>query len=53
MHTNIGIIDLEVYFPKLFVHQAELGLSILLNFHYFFQETFDHASKGKYTIGLG
>ena len=37
---DVGIIDMEVYFPPLCVNQTEL-------------ETFDGASAGKYTIGLG
>ena len=27
---NIGILDLEVYFPKQFVDESELGSAILL-----------------------
>lgn len=38
--TNIGILGIELYFPSLYVSQAEL-------------EEFDKAGKGKYTIGLG
>jgi len=37
---DVGIIAMEVYFPYQYVDQAEL-------------ETFDGASAGKYTIGLG
>eukprot|EP01086_Lenisia_limosa_P015605 TRINITY_DN5112_c0_g1_i2.p1 TRINITY_DN5112_c0_g1~~TRINITY_DN5112_c0_g1_i2.p1 ORF type:complete len:454 (-),score=53.05 TRINITY_DN5112_c0_g1_i2:41-1402(-) len=37
---NVGILALEVYFPKYYVDQSEL-------------ESFDKASPGKYTIGLG
>jgi hydroxymethylglutaryl-CoA synthase len=37
---DVGIIALELYFPFQYVDQAEL-------------ETFDGASAGKYTIGLG
>ena len=38
--TNVGIIGLDIAFPKTFVNQEEL-------------EQFDGVSKGKYTIGLG
>ncbi|XP_076331659.1 hydroxymethylglutaryl-CoA synthase 1-like [Tachypleus tridentatus] len=37
---DVGIIDIEVYFPSLYVDQAEL-------------EEHDGVSSGKYTIGLG
>ena len=37
---NVGIVALEVYFPSQCVNQTEL-------------ESFDGASGGKYTIGLG
>lgn len=37
---DVGIINMEVYFPSQYVDQTEL-------------ETFDGASAGKYTIGLG
>jgi hydroxymethylglutaryl-CoA synthase len=37
---NVGILGIEIYFPSTYVSQSEL-------------ETFDGASKGKYTIGLG
>ena len=37
---DVGIVAIEVYFPSLCVNQTEL-------------ETFDGASAGKYTIGLG
>ncbi|XP_022248109.1 hydroxymethylglutaryl-CoA synthase 1-like [Limulus polyphemus] len=37
---DVGIIDMEVYFPSLYVDQAEL-------------EEHDGVSSGKYTIGLG
>ncbi|XP_054715240.1 hydroxymethylglutaryl-CoA synthase 1-like [Uloborus diversus] len=37
---DVGIIDIEIYFPAYFVDQGEL-------------EVFDNVSKGKYTIGLG
>ncbi|XP_071539039.1 hydroxymethylglutaryl-CoA synthase 1 [Panulirus ornatus] len=37
---DVGIIAIEVYFPSQFVDQKEL-------------ESFDGASQGKYTIGLG
>ncbi|KAJ3431172.1 3-hydroxy-3-methylglutaryl coenzyme a synthase [Anaeramoeba flamelloides] len=36
---NFGIIDIELYFPKVYVSQSEL-------------EDYDNVSKGKYTIGL-
>jgi hydroxymethylglutaryl-CoA synthase len=37
---NVGIIAMEMYFPRTYVDQAEL-------------EQFDHVDTGKYTIGLG
>lgn len=37
---DVGIIDMEIYFPSYFVYQEEL-------------EIYDNVSKGKYTIGLG
>ena len=37
---DVGIINIELYFPAQFVDQTEL-------------EKFDGASDGKYTIGLG
>ena len=37
---DVGIINIELYFPAQFVDQTEL-------------EKFDGASEGKYTIGLG
>ena len=37
---DVGILSMELYFPSQFVDQTEL-------------ETFDGASQGKYTIGLG
>jgi len=37
---NVGIVNMEVYFPSQYVDQSEL-------------EEFDGASSGKYTIGLG
>jgi len=37
---NVGIVAMEIYFPKQYVDQAQL-------------EIFDGASTGKYTIGLG
>lgn len=37
---NVGIINMEIYFPAQYVDQAEL-------------EQFDGVSQGKYTIGLG
>ena len=37
---NVGIVNMEVYFPSQYVEQAEL-------------EEFDGVSTGKYTIGLG
>ncbi|KAJ3429352.1 3-hydroxy-3-methylglutaryl coenzyme a synthase [Anaeramoeba flamelloides] len=36
---NFGIIDLELFFPKVYVSQSDL-------------ETYDNVPKGKYTIGL-
>ncbi|KAJ3445783.1 3-hydroxy-3-methylglutaryl coenzyme a synthase [Anaeramoeba flamelloides] len=36
---DFGIIDIELYFPKVYVSQSEL-------------EEYDNVSKGKYTIGL-
>lgn len=39
-HKNLGIIDLQLYFPKYYVDQNELELH-------------DKVGKGKYTIGLG
>ncbi|GMJ15022.1 FLAKY POLLEN 1, HYDROXYMETHYLGLUTARYL-COA SYNTHASE [Hibiscus trionum] len=40
MAKNVGILGMEIYFPPTFVQQEAL-------------ETYDGASKGKYTIGLG
>ena len=37
---DVGIVNMEIYFPSKYVDQSEL-------------ETFDGASSGKYTIGLG
>eukprot|EP00094_Tigriopus_californicus_P009588 TCALIF_09243-PA protein Name:"Similar to HMGCS-1 Hydroxymethylglutaryl-CoA synthase 1 (Blattella germanica)" AED:0.33 eAED:0.33 QI:0/0/0/1/0.5/0.66/3/0/307 len=37
---NVGIINMEIYFPSAFVEQSEL-------------ESYDGVSAGKYTIGLG
>ena len=37
---DVGILAMEVYFPSMFVDQAQL-------------EVYDGVSKGKYTIGLG
>ena len=37
---NVGIVNMEVYFPSQYVEQSEL-------------EEFDGVSSGKYTIGLG
>ena len=37
---DVGIVNMEVYFPNHFVDQAEL-------------EEYDGVSSGKYTIGLG
>ena len=36
----LGIIDIQIYFPRYFISQAEL-------------EVYDKVPKGKYTIGLG
>ena len=38
--TNVGILGLEMYFPKRCISEDDL-------------EEFDGVSKGKYTIGLG
>ncbi|CAE6483539.1 unnamed protein product [Rhizoctonia solani] len=38
--TNVGILAMEVYFPKRCVSEADL-------------ETYDGVSSGKYTVGLG
>lgn len=38
--ANVGILAMEVYFPKTFVAQSDL-------------EAFDGVSSGKYTLGLG
>lgn len=38
--SDVGILDMELYFPSYYVDQTAL-------------ETFDGASAGKYTIGLG
>jgi len=38
--TNVGILGLEMYFPKRCISEEDL-------------EEFDGVSKGKYTIGLG
>ncbi len=40
LHQQLGIVDMQVYFPKYYVDQNDL-------------ETHDKADKGKYTIGLG
>ncbi|QQP39882.1 3-hydroxy-3-methylglutaryl coenzyme A synthase [Caligus rogercresseyi] len=37
---DVGIINMEIYFPSQYVDQSEL-------------EAFDNVSSGKYTIGLG
>jgi len=39
-HQQLGIVDLQLYFPKYYVDQNDL-------------EIHDKAEKGKYTIGLG
>lgn len=39
-HQQLGIVDLQLYFPKYYVDQNHL-------------ESHDKAEKGKYTIGLG
>lgn len=38
--TTIGIIDIQIYFPSLYISQSDL-------------ERYDNVSQGKYTIGLG
>jgi hydroxymethylglutaryl-CoA synthase len=38
--TNVGILGMEMYFPKRCISEEDL-------------EVFDGVSKGKYTIGLG
>ena len=40
VENNVGILAMEVYFPSSFIAQTEL-------------EVANHASKGKYTLGLG
>ena len=40
MEENLGIIDIEIYFPKYYISQYEL-------------EEYDKVPHGKYTIGLG
>ena len=37
---NVGIVNMEVYFPSQYVEQSEM-------------EKFDEVGEGKYTIGLG
>ena len=37
---DVGILAMEIYFPRQYVDQSEL-------------ESFDGVSKGKYTVGLG
>lgn len=39
-HQQLGIVDIQLYFPKYYVDQTDL-------------ESHDKADKGKYTIGLG
>ena len=39
-YENIGIIDIQLYYPSNYVDQGEL-------------EQFDKTDKGKYTLGLG
>jgi hydroxymethylglutaryl-CoA synthase len=39
-HQQLGIVDMQLYFPKYYVDQSDL-------------EDHDKAAKGKYTIGLG
>jgi len=39
-YENLGIIDIQIYYPRYFVDQEEL-------------EMYDKVDKGKYTIGLG
>ena len=40
MEENLGIIDIEIYFPRYYINQYEL-------------EEYDKIPHGKYTIGLG
>ncbi len=40
MAKDVGIIAIDIYFPKTYVNQTEL-------------EQFDKVPSGKYTIGLG
>ena len=53
--TNIGIKAIEIYFPKTYVNQEDLGIIIIISFLHLskFIEKFDGVSSGKYTIGLG
>lgn len=55
---NVGIHALDMYFPKSFVSQTELGMSIwnhivIFQANELFAETFSGVSAGKFTIGLG
>lgn len=47
MNKDIGILGMEIYFPRSYVEQSELGTRAT--------HAEDHykASKGKYTLGLG
>ena len=40
MEENLGIIDIEIYFPRYYISQYEL-------------EEYDKIPHGKYTVGLG
>ena len=40
MEENLGIIDIEIYFPKYYISQYDL-------------EEYDKVPHGKYTLGLG
>ena len=40
MHQTLGIIDIQIYFPRYYISQKDL-------------EQYDKISSGKYTIGLG
>ena len=40
MEENLGIIDIQVYFPRYYISQYDL-------------EEYDKVPHGKYTVGLG
>ena len=51
---DIGILCIEVYIPKMYVDQEDLGTIRFYSLtKLFLIETYDNAGKGKYTIGLG